>query len=116
MSIKLYNVNGIGLIIGEKLSQDSEFVYLKYPGIFIQQRTQQGQPQNVIVEPVPPIFKGRDEMLSRLPIKKAMIIYGGQPILEMFELYEKYSAKLQARIAGDNAVGSNPNSKAKEAK
>jgi len=114
VSIKLYNVNGIGLIIGEKLSQDSEFVYLKYPGIFIQQRTAQGQPQNVIVEPVPPIFKGRDEMLKRLPVKKAMIIYSGQPIPEMFELYEQYSTKLRTRIAGIHVVGSNsiPNIKA----
>lgn len=100
MSIKIYNVNGIGLVIGEKISQDSNFVYLQYPGIFVQHRTQQGQPQNVMIEPVPPIFKGRDEMLRRLPIKKAMIIYGGQPTDETRVLYEEYAAQLRVRIMG----------------
>jgi len=106
MSIKLYNANGIGLLIGEKLSQDDDFVYLKYPGIFIQRIDQRGQPHNTIMGPVPPIFKGRNEILSRFPLKKAMIIYAGYPIPEMAELYEQYRVKLQARIAGDNAVGS----------
>lgn len=100
MSIKLYNVNGMGLVIGEKISQDSNFVYLQYPGIFVQQRTQQGQPQNVMVEPVPPIFKGRDEMLKRLPVKKAMIIYGGRPTYETTVLYEEHVARLINRLTG----------------
>lgn len=100
MSIKLYNVNGMGLVAGEKISQDSNFIYLQYPGIFVQQRTQQGQPQNVMVEPVPPIFKGRDGMLRRFPIKKAMIIYGGQPTPEMVKLYEQYETQLRTRISG----------------
>jgi len=107
MSIKLYNVNGIGLLIGEKLSQDDDFVYLKYPGIFTQRTDQRGQPHNTIMEPVPPIFKGRNEMLSRFPLKKAMIIYAGQPIPEMAELYEQYRIKLQARITGIHVVGAN---------
>lgn len=42
MSIKIYNVNGMGLVVGEKLSQDNDFVYLEYPGILIMQMTQRG--------------------------------------------------------------------------
>lgn len=114
MSIKLYNVIGMGLVVGEKLSQDNDSVYLKYPGVFVQQMTQQGQPQAMIVEAVPPMFKGRDEMLSRLPIKKSMILYSGQPVPEMVSLYENYKVKLQARITGIHVVGANsvPNIKA----
>jgi hypothetical protein len=107
MSIKLYNANGIGLLIGEKLSQDDDFVYLKYPGIFIQRTDQRGQPHNTIMEPVPPIFKGRNEMLSRFPLKKSMILYSGQPVPEMVSLYENYRVKLQARITGIHVVGAN---------
>jgi len=107
MSIKIYNINGMGLVIGEKISQDNEFVYLEYPGIFIQQVSQRGERHDSIIEAVPPVFNGRDEMLERLPLKKAMIIYGGQPIPQMIELYEQYVARLKARISGIQIVGAN---------
>lgn len=107
MSIKIYNTTGLGFVLGEKISQDDDFVYLKYPGIFVQQMTQQGQPQSVIIEAVPPFFKGRDEMLKRFPLKKSMIIYGGQPEIKVVEAYEQYATQLQTRLTGIHVVGAN---------
>lgn len=40
MSVRIYNISGIGVVIGEKLNQDNEYVYLKYPGVIISQMTQ----------------------------------------------------------------------------
>jgi len=107
MSIKIYNINGMGLVIGEKISQDNDFIYLEYPGIFIQQVSQRGERHDSIVEAVPPVFKGRDEILKRLPLKKSMIIYGGQPVPQMVKLYEQYVIRLKERITGIQIVGAN---------
>jgi hypothetical protein len=104
MSIRIYNVNGIGIVIGEKLSQDNDYVYLKYPGAFVQQMTQNGQ-QTVMAEIVPAIFEGRDEMLKRFPLKKSLIICGGRPVSQMSEVYEQYATQLQSRLSGIQVVG-----------
>jgi len=107
MSIKIYNTTGLGIVIGEKISQDNDNVYLKYPGIFIQQMTQQGQQQSAIMEAVPPLFKGRDEMLKRFSLKKSIIIYSGQLDAGVVIAYEQYATKLQTRLTGIQVVGAN---------
>ncbi len=115
MSIKIYNVNGMGMVIGEKIAQDDDFIYLKYPGIFIQQMTQQGQQQPAMIEAIPPLFKGRDEMMKRFPLKKIMILYGGQPAPKVVEFYEQYVKQLQTRLTGIEVVGANAIPRPREA-
>lgn len=66
MSVRIYNISGVGLVIGEKLSQDNDYVYLSYPGVIVTQMTQQGK-KSAIVEIVLEIFRGRDEMMKRFP-------------------------------------------------
>lgn len=105
MSIKIYNVNGLGLVIGEKLSQDNDNIYLEYPAVLVLQAPTQQGPRDVLIEPVPHVFKGRNEMLKRFRIKKAMLLYGGQPEPKVIELYEEYAAQLQVRLTGIQVVG-----------
>lgn len=105
MSIRIYNISGIGIVIGEKLNQDNEYVYLKYPGVIISQMTQQGQQQSAIAEIVPTMFKGRDEMLKRFPLRKYLIFYSGKPVVEMIKVYEQYASQLQTRLTGIQVVG-----------
>ena len=105
MSIKIYNVTGLGLVIGEKLSQDNENVYLKYPAILVLQAPTQQGPKDLLIEPIPPIFKGRNEMLKRFSIKKSMVLYGGQAEDKVIEMYEQYVFQLQTRLTGIQVVG-----------
>ena len=43
MTIKIYNVIGMGLVMGEKIRQDNEKIYLGYPGIVVpNQQTKDG--------------------------------------------------------------------------
>ena len=105
MSIKIYHVSTLGIVIGEKLSQDNDNIYLKYPAVLVLQApTQQGL-RDLLIEPVPPIFKGRNEMLKRFSIKKAMILYGGQAEDKVIEMYEQYVFQLQTRLTGIQVVG-----------
>lgn len=105
MSIKIYNVTGLGIVIGEKLSQDNDNVYLKYPAVLVLQAPTQQGPKDLLIEPIPPIFKGRNEMLKRFKIKKTLILYGGQPESKVIELYEQYVTQLQIRLTGIQIVG-----------
>ena len=104
MSVRIYNISGVGLVIGEKLSQDNEYVYLNYPGVIVAQMTQQGK-QLAIVEIVPEICRGRDEIMKRFPLKKNLIFYSGKPVAEAIKVYEQYTAQLQTRLTGIQVVG-----------
>ena len=105
MSIKIYNVTGLGIVIGEKLRQDNDNICLKYPAIFVLQAPTHQGPRDLLIEPVPPVFKGRDEMLKRFSVKKSMILYGGQAEVKAIKLYEQYVIQLQTRLAGIQIVG-----------
>ena len=105
MSVKTYNTVGMGFLIGEKLSQDKEFVYLQYPGIYVPQAQTQEGPRDVMFEAIPQFFKGRDEMLKRFHLKKSMIIFSGQPDDNLFNSYQIYANKLRERITNIRVVG-----------
>jgi len=104
MTIKIYNILGIGLVMGEKLKQDDEKIYLKYPGVALpNQQTKQGL-QHIMIEPVHDFFSGKDDLLNNFPIKKIHVIYSGTPSLNAMKLYEDYSKKLRERLTGIKTV------------
>ena len=105
MAVKVYNVLGVGFIIGEKLSQDKEFIYLQYPSIYSPQMQTRDGPRDIMFEAIPQFFKGRDEMLKRFHLKKSLIIFSGQPGDDLFKSYEVYAAQLRTRITGLRVVG-----------
>ena len=104
MSTKIYNVTGLGLVIGEKLSQDNDNIYLKYPAVLVLQAPTQQGPRDMLIEPVPHVFSGRDEMLKRFALKKHLIICGGKLEPNVIEMYSQYAAQLQARLTGIQVV------------
>ena len=105
MSVKVYNVIGIGILVGEKIEQDNENIYLRHPGVFVpNQQTRQGM-QNLMMEPVPPFIVGKDEMLKRFVIKKRNVLYSGKPDMILMELYQQYEKDLRQRISGIKLVG-----------
>ena len=109
MSIKLYNVTGLGFVIGEKISQENDYIYLEYPAIIAMQVSTPQGVKDVMVEPVPPIFIGRNEILKRFPLKKSLIIYSGKPTDKVSELYGEYTTQLQSRLSGIHLVNGNKN-------
>lgn len=44
-------------------------------------------------------------MLKRFPLKKCLIVFGGQPVPEMIKTYEQYATQLQTRLTGIQIVG-----------
>ena len=104
MSVKIYSVIGIGLIVGEKIEQDDENIYLKHPGVFVMnQQTRQGM-QNFMAEPIPPFITGKDEMLKRFVIHKRNILFSGKPDTTLMELYQRYENDLRQRLSGIRLV------------
>uniref|UniRef100_A0A6M3LKR7 Uncharacterized protein n=1 Tax=viral metagenome TaxID=1070528 RepID=A0A6M3LKR7_9ZZZZ len=104
MSVKIYNIIGIGFIMGEKIEQDNENIYLRYPGVLIlNQQTPKGM-QHLMVEPIPPFFAGKDEMLKRFVIKKKNVLFSGKPDIRAMELYQRYEEDLRRRISGIKLV------------
>ena len=104
MSVKIYNVIGIGFIMGEKIEQDDENIYLKHPGVLIlNQKIPKGM-QHLIGEPVPPIFAGKDEMLKRFAIKKRNVVFSGKPDIQTMEFYQRYENDLRQRMSGIRLV------------
>jgi len=107
MSVKVYNVIGMGMVVGEKIEQDNENIYLRHPGVFVpNQQTRQGM-QNLMVEPIPPFFAGKDEMLKRFVIKKRNVLYSGKPDTILMELYQQYEKDLRQRLSGIRLVNAN---------
>jgi len=105
MTIKIYNVIGLGLVMGEKIKQDDDKIYLKYPGVALpNQRTQQGQ-QHLMIEPVHDFFAGKNALLGMFPIKKIHVIYSGAPSKEALMLYENYLSKTREKLSGLKIVG-----------
>jgi len=105
MTIKIYSVLGLGLVMGEKIKQDDEKIYLKYPGIALpNQQTPEG-PRHLMVEPIHDFFAGKDDLLEYFPIKKIHVLHSGKPSKGAIELYDNYSRKLRARITGIEEVG-----------
>jgi len=104
MTVKIYNVIGTGLIVGEKIRQDNEKIYLKYPGIVVpNQQTKDGM-RNLMVPPVPTFFDGQLEMLSEFPVKKAHVSISGKPSPETLELYNDYSKQVREAVTGIKEV------------
>ena len=100
MSIKIYNVMGIGLIVGEKILSDDNKIYLKYPAMLVpEQQTQQGV-KNLMIDPIPNVFAGKNDMLKRFPIKKDNINYSGKPTPEVLELYLRFASALEEQVTG----------------
>lgn len=107
MSIKIYNVIGIGLIIGKKISQDTEHdkIYLEYPGVLVpNQQTRDGM-RNLMIPPVPDFFAGQYEILKKFPVKKAHITLSGSPSPDALDLYANYSKQLRQAVTGIVEVG-----------
>lgn len=107
MSIKIYNVVGIGLVVGKKISQDTEHdkIYLEYPGILVpNQQTREGM-RNLMVPPVPDFFAGQHEILKKFPLKKAHITLSGLPSPDALDLYANYSKQLREKITGIKTEG-----------
>lgn len=123
MRIKIYNVVGLGFIVGEKIdlnkiesavkasktfkagSGDDGKIYLEYPGMLIlNQQTPQGGLQHLMVEPIPDVFAGKDDFLKQFPIKKKDIVLSGKPVPDIIELYSKYRGTLVERITGIKVV------------
>lgn len=100
MTIKIYNVIGIGLLVGEKIEQNANQIFLKYPGVLLLgQRTQQG-PRDLMFEPVPKAFAGRNEMLKRFKLDKNHILFSGKPHDNVIKLYQDYSKDLEKELTG----------------
>jgi len=107
MSIKIYNIIGMGFIIGEKIKQDDEKIYIKYPGmLLVGQQTRQGI-QDLISDPIPNIFAGKNDLLKNFSIKKENVLYSGMPTAAILELYSRYSVALQEQITGIKIVSGN---------
>ena len=105
MTIKIYNVIGMGLLMGEKIKQDDDKIFLKYPGVVLpNQRTQQGQ-QHLMIEPVHDFFAGKKELLENFPIKKLHVIYSGAPSKEALMLYDNYLSQVREKRSGLKIVG-----------
>lgn len=107
MSIKIYNVIGVGLIVGEKLGQDSDgdVVYLKYPGVVVPNQQTRDGIQTLMVPAVPEFFAGHQEMLKKFPLKKQHILYSGVPHSNILELYDNYTKKIIQAFTGIIKVG-----------
>ena len=100
MTVKIYNVLGIGMVVGEKIKQDDEYIYLKYPGVALpSQQTQEG-PRHLMIEPIHDFFSGKEDLLKNFPIKKIHVIYSGIPSPTAIELYENYTEALIEKITG----------------
>ncbi len=106
MSIKIYNVIGMGFVVGEKKSQDNDFIYLEYPGIFQPQMQTPDGLMDVMFEAIPQVFIGRNEMLKRFQLKKALVIFSGKPNDHVLKNYGIYVQQLRAKISGIRVVGS----------
>ena len=100
MTVKIYKVIGLGLVMGEKIKQDDESVYLKYPGVALPNQQTEAGPQNIMIEPVHNFFSGKDDLLRNFPIRKANVLYSGTPTKEAMILYEDYSKMLRERLTG----------------
>lgn len=111
MGIKIYNVVGLGFIVGEKIdlnkitAKDNGKIYLEYPGMLIlNQQTKQGGLQHLMVEPIPDVFAGKDDFLKQFPIKKKDIVLSGKPVPDIIKLYSQYHSNLVTRITGIKVV------------
>ena len=103
--IKIYAVKNKGLIVGEKIKQDDESVYLKYPGIiFPNQETKQGF-QHLMAPPIPEFFAGQWEMLKEFKIEKKDITLSGTPSQQIMDLYEDYLKINREKITGIKEAG-----------
>lgn len=106
MTVKIYNVIGVGLVVGEKIRQDNEKIYLKYPGVIVpNQQTKDGM-RNLMVPPIPTFFDGQLEMLREFPLKKIHVSISGKPSSETLELYLDYSKKVRQAVTGIKVMGS----------
>jgi len=107
MRIKIYNVMGLGFFIGEKIDENDEKIYLKYPGMLLPaQRTQQGF-QDLILDPIPTMFANKNDLIKKFPIKKNNELYHGKPTMAILNLYLDYVNKLQEQITGIKIVSGN---------
>ena len=111
MSVKIYNVLGMGFVVGEKKSQDKDFIYLEYPAIFSPQMQTPDGIQDVMFEAIPQFFNGRNEMLKRFQLKKALVLFSGKPNDHVLKNYGLYVQQLRAKISGIRVVGSDAMSK-----
>ena len=104
MTVKIYNVIGMGFVIGEKIESDDKHIYLKHPGIFIPNyQTRQGQIP-AIADPVPEFFVGKNDLLKRFPIKRIHIVFSGKPDINLMALYQQHENNLRQRMSGIRLV------------
>ncbi len=107
MTITIYNVRRIGLVVGEKIKQDDEKIYLEYPSVLVpNQQTKQGI-QNIMVPPIPNFFAGQFEMLKKFEIEKKDVTLSGAPSQEVIKLYEDYSEKIREAVTGIKKANAN---------
>lgn len=91
---------GIGILVGEKIKQDDEKIYLKHPGVIVpNQQTKEGI-RNLMVPPVPEFFAGHLDLLREFPLKKSLIIFSGRPVPDVLNMYDNYCAKLTQMMSG----------------
>lgn len=111
MSVKIYNVIGMGFVVGNKIEADDKHIYLKYPGLFIPNyQTQQGIVP-VMADPVPEFFANRKDLLNRFPIKRIHIIFSGKPGTNLTALYQQHENNVRQMLSGIRLVGADALSK-----
>ena len=104
MKIKMFNVVGMGFVIGEQIKQDEEAIYLKCPGLFLpQQQTPQGA-RDVVITAIPPMLANREELVKIFPLKKIHVIYSGKPVPAILQIYSDFYNQLQEKITGIKKV------------
>ena len=104
MKIKMFNVSGMGFVIGEQVKQDEETIFLKYPALFLpQQQTPQGN-RDIVISAIPPMLANREELLKVFPLKKIQVIYSGKPIPAILQIYSDFYNQLQEKITGIKKV------------
>ena len=105
MGIKIYTTVGLGILVGEKIKQDDEKVYLKHPGVLVpNQKTRDGI-RNLLALPVTEFFAGYLDLLKEFPLKKNLIIFSGRPAPGVLSLYDNYCVQLTEMMTGIIKVG-----------
>jgi hypothetical protein len=100
MGIKIYTTIGLGILVGEKIKQDDEKVYLKHPGVLVpNQKTREGI-KNLMAPPVPDFFAGYLDLLREFPLKKSLIVFSGRPAPGVLSMYDNYCTQLMEMMTG----------------
>jgi len=124
MSIRLFNVVGVGFVISETIvpphnhhapQLENDCFFLKYPARiqFIPDQRIQGQINMVcdalVPEKIgaggPPLLMNAHVLMEKFPLKKSMIIFKGKPSREIAGLYEQFTKNYRKVMTGIEVVG-----------